>query len=212
MSHSPRAASRERAAHLGPERRRPQVLDAALHLAVRDGLGAVTFGTVANELGVTRSVVYACFRDRVEMLSELLDREQTALVDGVLAALHASGVGREPHEAFADGFTALFESVLRRPDAWRLMLFSSEPDAAVSARMKESRALVTRQATAWIRPALERWWQTEDLDRKLPVLIQLFMANCEAGVQLVLEPTDDWTAPELGAFVGGAVARMFAEA
>ena len=200
--------ARERAAHLGPERRRPQLLDAARTLAVRDGLGAVTFGALADELAVTRSVVYACYGDRVELLEALLDREEAALIADVLEALHGSGVGAEPERAFVDGFTALLTTVGRRPDAWRLLL-ESEPDRAVSARVAQARALVREKATDWIRPAMVAWWETADLDRKLPVLIDLFMATCESGIRSLLDDTNDWTAEDLGPFLGSAVLRAF---
>ena len=41
---------RRRAEHLGPERRRPQVLDAAREIAAVNGLGAVTIGAIAARL------------------------------------------------------------------------------------------------------------------------------------------------------------------
>lgn len=202
---------RERAPHLGPERRRPQVLDAALSLAVREGIGAVTFGALATELGVTRAVVYACYPDRVTLVSALMDREEEALVGDLLDALHVSRVAQEPAQAFADGFTAVFTAVGRRPDSWRLIL-AGEPDPAVSERAAQARAVVRDHATAWIRPAMVAWWQTEDLDRKLPVLIDLFMATCESGIRSLLDPTNDWAADDLGPFLGRAVCRAFEQA
>ena len=66
---------RERAAHLGPDRRRPQILDAALTLALENGIGAVTLSAVASQLGVSRPVVYSCFGDRVELFEALLARK-----------------------------------------------------------------------------------------------------------------------------------------
>ncbi len=38
---------------MGPERRRPQILDAALQIAAESGTAAVTIGAVAKHLGVT---------------------------------------------------------------------------------------------------------------------------------------------------------------
>jgi AcrR family transcriptional regulator len=204
-------APRERAPHLGPERRRPQVLDAALSLAVRDGLGAVTFGTLAHELGVTRTVVYACYPDRVALLGALLDREESMLTADILDALHRSGSAADPEQAFVDGFSALLTAAERRPDSWRLLL-SGEPDLAVSERVAQARAVVSEHATAWIRPAMVAWWDTADLDRKLPVLIDLFMATCESGVRSLLDPANDWTAADLGPFLGSVVFRAFERA
>lgn len=206
MSATPR--SRERAPHLGPERRRPQILDAARSLALHSGVGAVTIGNLATRMGVTRPVVYACFRDRVDILEALLDREQTALVDDVLGALHSSAGAATPEQAFIDGVTALLDATTQRADSWRFV-FNSEPDSAVSQRFQQAREFVKERTTSWIGSAAEHWWETPDLERKLPVLIEMFMATCESGIRLVLDESNDWQPPELGAFLGSALYRAF---
>lgn len=199
---------RERAPHLGPERRRPQVLDAALAIAVREGIGAVTIGAVAAEMGVTRPVVYACFSDRVEMVEALLDREVPVLVAEVIDALHSSGGAPDPEQAFVAGFRALLRAVTTSSDTWRLV-FTSEPDIALAARFRATRAHFVEQSTTWIAPAMELWWHTSDLDRKLPVLIELFMASCESAVRLLLDDSNSWDPEDLGEFVGRAMHRAF---
>lgn len=211
MPASPRTQVRQRAPHLGPERRRPQVLDAARAIAVRDGIGAVTIGAVATEMGVTRPVVYACFSDRVEMVEALLDREVPLLVQVVLDALHSSGGSSDPEQAFIDGFRALLAAVTESPDTWRLV-FGGDPDVALAARFRLARAQVSEQTTAWIAPAMALWWQTADLDRKIPVLIELFLASCESAVRSVLDDSNDWGPDDLGEFVGRAVFRAFRDA
>jgi AcrR family transcriptional regulator len=203
---SPRTATRQRAAHLGPERRRPQVLDAALSVALRDGLGAVTIGAVAGEMGVTRPVVYACFDDRVEMVDALLDREREALLASVLTALRSSGVREKPDDAFVDGFEALLAAVDERPDSWRLLLFA-DPDPAVADRLRAARAVVTEAATGWIGPAMERWWSTPDLEHKLPALMELFIASCEAAARTWLDSRQKWERHQLAELYGLAVCR-----
>jgi len=204
-------STRSRAPHLGPERRRPQVLDAALAIAMRDGIGAVTIGSVAAEMSVTRPVVYACFSDRVEMVEGLLDREVPALVSTVIDALHSSAGAADSEQAFVEGFRALLTTATAAPDAWRLMLYG-EPDVALSERFRAARAYVTEQTTAWIAPAMKLWWQTADLERKLPVLIELFMASCESAVRSVLDESNDWGPDDLGEFIGRAVHRAFKDA
>jgi AcrR family transcriptional regulator len=205
---SPRKrAGRQRAAHLGPERRRPQILDAARSLALHSGVGAVTIGNIATHMGVTRPVVYACFRDRVDILEALLDREEAALVGDVLGALHSSAGAATPEQAFIDGLTALLATTTRRADSWRFLF--SDPDTAVSHRFQEARKLVKERTTSWIGSAAEHWWNTTDLERKLPVLIEMFMATCESGIRLVLDESNDWQPPELGAFLGSALYRAF---
>lgn len=201
---------RERAPHLGPERRRPQVLDAARSLALREGLGAVTIGALAGELGVTRSVVYACFGDRVELVDALLDRESAVLSAALLQALYQP-TADEPEQAFVNGFQALLAAVAEAPDSWRLLL-SGEPDPAVSSRFQAARAAMRDKATAWIAPAMRSWWQTHDLDRKLPVLMELFVSSCEAAIRSLLADGPSWTTAELGDFFGRAVFRALKDA
>jgi AcrR family transcriptional regulator len=204
-------ATRARAQHLGPDRRRPQVLDAALEIAIADGVGAVTIGSVAERLGVTRPVVYACFAGRVEMLESLLVREGGLLLDAVLAALHSSGDARGPEQSFIRGTQALLATVETHPSTWRLVLVG-EPDRALSARFEDARNLVRAEAISWMRPALEHWWEIDDLERKLPVLIELFLAGCEAGLRSMLAADNTWTADELGEFVGRSLYRLFRDA
>ncbi len=202
---------RARAAHLGPERRRPAVLDAALEIAVEDGMAAVTIGTVASRLGVTRPVVYACYPDRVELVSALLDREASVLQKSLLEALHASGGQKDPEAAFVIGFRALLGAASTHPHTWRL-LTNGEPDPAISTRFREARAEILDHATAWIRSAVERWWSITDLDHKMPVLMELFMASCEAAIRSLLDDSNPWTVEDLGALVGSATCRMFSGA
>lgn len=180
-------------------------------MAIKHGLGAVTIGSIASELGVTRPVVYSCYPDRVELIEALLNREEQLLLESVLIALHSSRADQAPEDAFVHGMQALLGTALERPDTWRLLL-SGEPDPAVAARFRAGRAVVTQQATRWIRAAMELWWTTEDLERKLPVLIELFMSTCESAVRSLLAEGSDWTAEELGEFVGRATYRVFSDA
>ncbi|MGV0625750.1 TetR/AcrR family transcriptional regulator [Mycolicibacter minnesotensis] len=199
--------NRERAAHLGPERRRPHVLDAALAIAAGSGTTAVTIGSVAERLGVTRPVVYACFPDRVALLRALVQRERDAMVARLLDALHTAR-GDDPQSAFVTGFRHLLHMVEEHPDTWRL-IFAANPDPSVSGVVTEARQAVAASATRWIGPALQRWWQTPDLDRKLPVLIELFMSAGEAASRSLLAKENDWTADDLGEFYGQVICSAF---
>lgn len=198
---------RERAPHLGPERRRPQVLDTALAIAATAGTAAVTIGSVAEHLGVTRPVVYACFNDRVDLIDALIERERRLLLDGGLAALHAAG-GDHPEAAFITGFQALLRFVESRPDTWRL-IFSANPDPAVEGMIAAARKSLAASAAKWMTPAMQAWWQTEDLDRKLPVLIELFAASVEAAARSLLDLENGWTPDELGEFYGRIICSAF---
>jgi AcrR family transcriptional regulator len=206
----PRAAkgkSRGRAAHIGPERRRPQVLDAALEITVEQGAGEVTIGAIADRLGVTRPVVYACFPDRVEILTELLRRETTYLRDGLVEALHTAR-GDDPEAAFIDGFTALLHVVAARPNAWRVV-FSARPDPAVVKRFQRVRTEMAGSVAHWIEPALTAWWDFTELETKLPMLVEFFLSSCQAAVRTLLDTTNTWNVEDLAAIYGRMVCQAF---
>jgi AcrR family transcriptional regulator len=201
---------KQRAPHLGPERRRPQALDAALAIAVQHGVGAITLGSVADRLKVTRPVIYTCFGDRKELIEALLSREGDRLLEAVLAALH-SARGDDPEAVFIHGYQALLRVVAQHPDSWRL-LFTINVDPEVSTRFTHARAMVAESASRWIRPVLTQWWDMRDADRKLPVLVELFMSSCEAAVRVLLDTSNPWSADDLGDLFGRTMCRAFSAA
>ncbi len=203
--------TRPRAPHLGPERRRPLLLDAARSVAIREGIGAVTVGAVAKESGIARSVLYRCFSDRVEMVEELLDREMKIVVDAVLVALRSSGGFDGPEEAFRSGFRALLTTVDAHPDSFRFLV-TSEPDVALSKRFSQARAQVSDAATTWMQPAIVRWWNTDQLDHKLPLLIEFFMVGCETAIRKHLDGSTGWSGQQIADFTAAAYCRVFAGA
>ncbi|OBI40807.1 TetR family transcriptional regulator [Mycobacterium kyorinense] len=209
VSHA--AVHRPRAAHLGPERRRPQVLDAAKAIALHGGIPAVTIGAVAERLGVTRPVVYACFADRIELIKALLAREEQKLLTGVLAAYPTPGRRRDSaQQAFVGGMQALLRTVADQPDSWRT-LFWCNPGPDVAELFARGRRRVAEQFAELIQPDLHRW-ETQDAARKLPVLVELFVSMGEAGVRSLLAPDNTYSPDELGELVGRAAYRAIRHA
>jgi AcrR family transcriptional regulator len=204
-----RHGQRPRAAHLGPERRRPQVLDAAKAIALEGGIPAVTVGAVAERLGVTRPVVYACFPDRISLIKALLAREEQKLLTGVLAAYPTPGRYRA-QEAFVGGMQALLRTVAEQPDTWRT-LFCCNPGPDVAELIARGRHRVADQFAELIAPDLDRWG-TENAAGKLPVLVELFVSVGEAAVRSLLAPDNTYTPDELGELVGRAAYRAIRHA
>ncbi|MFH5211271.1 TetR/AcrR family transcriptional regulator [Antrihabitans sp. NCIMB 15449] len=200
---------RARAAHLGPEKRRPQVLDAALAIAVEQGVAAVTIGAVADRMQVTRPVVYSCFTDRVSLIEAMLRREEQNLISGAIAAL-PRGRADADAQVFVDGFRALLDTVASRTDSWRIV-FDADPDPAVADKFGRGRSVVAEFFARRIRPTLELWG-TVDIERKLPVLVEHFMSASEGAVRSLLHDESDWTPAELADFIGNAVYRAFRHA
>lgn len=202
--------SRARAAHLGPERRRPAVLDAALHLAVGQGLRAVSMEAVAQELGVTKPVVYACFPSREALLEALLEREEQRLFAGVIAALPEGPDFRDPRALFDTGFRALLVAVAEHKDAWRLV-FMAEPDSAIAGRYGQARQRVAAVVAQLMRPGLEQFG-IADIERKLPVLVELFMSIGDGAVRTLLQGDVAWSPDTLGSYIGRIVFAALKEA
>jgi AcrR family transcriptional regulator len=208
MSLDPVAQPRRRAAHLGPERRRPQVLDTALRIAVEHGIAAVTIAAVSERMSVTRPVVYACYADRVELIDALLRREEEYLMAGILDVLPRRRVEAD-EEVFVEGFRALLETIAARPDTWKLLY--GNPDPAVAGAFGRGRRLAVERCTRRLLPTLHAWG-TDDADRKLPVLVELWVSTGEGAVRTLLSGQGEWTPHELGAFVGASVYRALRSA
>lgn len=211
------AKPRARADHLGPERRRPQVLDAAKAIALVSGIPAVTIGAIAAKLGVTRPVVYACYGNRVELIDELLAREEKRLLDGLLAAYPAPGAHTSTEDAYVGGMRALMRFVDENPGTWRTVFDSggqersdpgleAGPAHDVADLVARGRRRVAAQFALLVRPDLERWGMT-DLERKLPVIVDQFVSMAESGVRSLLAPDNSYTPDEMGEHVGRAVYR-----
>ena len=195
-------ANRARAEHLGPDRRRPQVLDTALEIAAQQGLTDVTMGTIAKRLGVTRPVVYACYPGRGEVLAALLDRETDAVLASLLELLPPQRTG-SIEQLFVDGFRALSSTVRERPASWRI-IFAADPDPVLTAAIVAGRERIRGQLATAMRPLLERW-QVADVDVRLPMLVEVFLAICEVAVRKMLD-ADDHDDPEVVAETFGKAA------
>ncbi len=198
------STARVRAEHLGPERRRPQVLDTALQIAAADGLANVTMRAVAARMGVTRPVVYACFGSRGELLTALLDRESESTVSSLSAMLPPKRTG-SIEQLFVDGFRILLDAVSQRPAAWQI-IFAGDPDPVLTGAIARGRAQVGVRVAAVMRPLLERW-QAADLDAVLPPLTEVFLAICEAAIRMLLDTAEGWTPESLAEIMGRAAYR-----
>src|SRR5688500_1802439 len=110
-----RTVSRKRAAHLGPERRRPQVLDAALKQFLAHGYDGASMQAVADEAGVTKPVVYACFPSKDELFRALLSREEERIL-GEIQSSFAGVETNDPEATLSGGYTAFLRAVGSSPD------------------------------------------------------------------------------------------------
>src|SRR5215218_9762300 len=111
--------SRARAAHLGPELRRPLVLDAALPLFARDGYDAVSMQAIADAAGVSKPVLYSCYASKEELFDELMRREERKLWHLVEDSVPDPGIAGDREAMLRHGLAVMLEAVVAAPDAFR---------------------------------------------------------------------------------------------
>lgn len=198
---------RERAAHLGPERRRPLILDAALKLFVKQGYHGTSMEAIARAAEVTKPVVYDCYAGKEELFGALLRREERRLLEAVGAAFPTELDFSDIEGLLREGFTALLSAAAESPDSWRVV-FDSEHGAepAIRRRVIRARASVVSRLDSLIEPYLASV-RVQDTARKAPVLAELLASLGEAGVRVLLASDGEWTAGELGAFLGRVAAQ-----
>jgi AcrR family transcriptional regulator len=198
--------ARKRAAHLGPERRRPEVLDAALKLFLKSGYDGTSMQAVADEAGVTKPVVYACFESKDELFRALLAREEERIV-GEIQGAFANADLSDPETTLVEGFTGFLRAVGESPEVYRLIfLGEGGGNAAVAHRIQRGREEQVRRLTALAR----RWLEAEgngkrsnaEIERTARLLGNSIAGLAESGARLLLSGEDGWTAETLGRDLG----------
>ncbi len=198
---------RERAAHLGPQRRRPLILDAALKLFVVHGYNGTSMEAIAAAAEITKPVVYDCFSGKEELFEVLLRREEQRLLDIVAAAFPTELDYANIEVLVSDAFRALLSAASEAPDSWRVVFDSEHGNApAITRRVRRARSTVVTQVGALIKPFLDQSG-VSDSERKAPVLAELLTSIGEAGVRIQLADPDVWEPDDLATLLGRVVAR-----
>ncbi|MFB6726502.1 TetR/AcrR family transcriptional regulator [Kribbella sp. NPDC056345] len=198
---------RRRAAHLGPERRRPMLLDAALTVFSDKGFAGTTMQSVAEAAGVTKPVVYDSFANRDELLLALLAREEQHLVISIVAALPADPTVGTPEEHVLDGLTAFLTTAAENPQSWRIV-FGAQYGAApvVADRVRAARAFLVEGLRLTLLKSLPG---VTDPDANLPVLAELLASMTEACARMLVVDGTDRTPAELAKVVSQVVGGGF---
>ena len=204
---SARARGRKRAAHLGPERRRPEVLDAALKLFLEGGYEGTSMEAVARAAGVTKPVVYACFPGKEELFRALLRREEERILGEIESAFAGADLS-DPESTLVDGYTAFLGAVASSPEVYRLIfLGEGGGNAAVARRIQLGREAQVKTLSELARTWLAaRGTPEAELDRKARMLGNAIAGIAESGARLLLSGTDDWTSETVGRELGRLVA------
>jgi AcrR family transcriptional regulator len=203
----PNPEPRRRAAHLGPERRRPLILDAALEVFAERGYAGTTMQAVADAAGVTKPVVYDSFANRDELLLALLAREEQHLVISIVSALPANPSAGTPEEHVLEGLTAFLESAARSPRSWQI-LFGAQYGAApvIADRVRAARAFLVEGLRLTLLQSLP---DVTDPDANVPVLAELLVAMTESCARMLVVHGTDRTPAELAKVVSRVVGGGF---
>ena len=203
----PGRGRRIRAAHLGPERRRPLILDAALEVYVERGYKGTSMQAVADAAGVTKPVVYECFPNKDELLLALLDREERRLLGAITESLPSNLVSDNVEAVLAAGLTAFLTGALQAPNSWRVVFDSGWGSGSVVAeRVRRVREMVVGQLRELVRQYMVAG-DVDDIDRRAPVVAELIAAVSESCARLLVVERYPWTAAELGTYVARLLAR-----
>lgn len=196
---------RKRAAHLGPERRRPQVLDAALTLFLERGYEGTSMAAVAEAAGVTKPVVYACFPSKDELFRALLRREEERILEEIQSAFETADLS-DPQATLIEGFTGFLRAVAASPDVYQLIfLGEGGGNMAVARRIQRGREAqvetLSELARRWLR-ARNGSGPRISLDARARLLGNAIAGLAESGARLLLSGTDGWTPETLGRELG----------
>lgn len=200
-------SGRTRAAHLGPERRRPLILDAALEVYVERGYKGTSMQAVADAAGVTKPVVYECFPNKDELLLALLDREERRLLGAITESLPSNLVSDNVEAVLAAGLTAFLTGALQAPNSWRVVFDSGWGSGSVVAeRVRRVREMVVGQLRELVRQYMVAG-EVDDIDRRAPVVAELIAAVSESCARMLVVERYPWTAAELATYVARLLAR-----
>jgi AcrR family transcriptional regulator len=195
---------RKRAAHLGPERRRPQVLDAALELFLERGYEDTTMAGIADAAGVTKPVVYACFPGKDELFRALLRREEERILHEIQSAFEGADLS-DPESTLIEGFTGFLRAVAASPEVYKLIfLGEGGGNTAVARRIQRGREAqveaLSRLARRWLRE--RNGGRPRRLDATARLLGNAIAGLAESGARLLLTGRDGWTPETLGRELG----------
>ncbi len=195
------AETRVRAEHLGPDVRRPLVLDAALEVWIEHGYAGTTMARIAKAADVSKPVLYACYDHKDEVLRALMAREESRLVGAAQDALPESVDLDDVHAVMRTAYEAFFRATLEHPASWRIVLDAPHvQDAVIAAKVSAARSTITDQLTALLAHHLASTGRPMP-DRTAHLYAQNLIALAESNAALLLQSPGEWEPGELASAV-----------
>lgn len=198
---------RARAPHLGPEKRRPMILDAAFEVFLEKGYEGASMEAIARRAGVSKPVVYSSFKGKDALFGELLKREERRILDAIASALpEAMERSSDLGVVISDAVTALLEAVQDAPSAFQVVfLGTGGADAAISRRVQRGREMQIEAIAG-----LSRQWREQhhlpDAEDQALLDGHLLTGLAESAARALLAEPDRWTPRQLGDRVAQMVA------
>jgi AcrR family transcriptional regulator len=202
---APAASERRRAAHLGPERRRPLILDAAFQVFLEHGYDGASMEAIASEAGVSKPVVYACFASKEELFTALLTREEQRIL-GQIAAAMPERADEDIERTLTEALTAFLRAVADSPAAYRVIYLGEGGHAAIAERVQRARAAQVDVVAALTETWLRQHGAADPVDNARLMAYGLIGAAESAARALLAEP-DRWDADTIGPTFARVMAR-----
>jgi AcrR family transcriptional regulator len=130
----------KRAEYLGPERRRPLVLDAALEIFAEGGFADASMQAIADRAGVSKAVLYDCFPGgKQEIYYALLERGEHTFMNHMISVLERTK-NLPVEEGLRQGLRAFLEYAEIHPHSFRVIFGEAGTrDAEVALRAERTR-------------------------------------------------------------------------
>jgi AcrR family transcriptional regulator len=182
------------------------VLDAALKLFLQTGYDGTSMQAVADEAGVTKPVVYACFESKDDLFRSLLAREEQRIVGEIQGAFSNADLS-DPETTLVEGFTGFLRAAGDSPEVYRLIfLGEGGGNAAVADRIQRGR----EEQVMWLSELAKGWLDSNgngqrskaEIERTARLLGSSIAGLAESGARLLLSGDDHWTPETLGRELG----------
>ncbi len=174
--------------------RRTQLLDSALRLVDAGGFDAFSIEAVARQANITKSVVYATFGTREDLLRALMDREIDRAVLDITAAIPKPPYG-DPDSMLRAGLTRILKRVRAQPATWRLFVL---PVDGMPLAARENVNLHRRRLLEGVQPPVLWGLQrlgVEHADHEIAT--HMVLACFEQAIRLTLTDPDRFTPERL---------------
>lgn len=171
-----------------PEKRREQLIDAALTVILEQGYEGVSIEAVARTAGVTRPVVYDHYPNLAQLLQALIEREERYALAQLDEVVPDDPGERDLAELLASGVRQFLAAVASRPATWRIILLPLEGTPAIVRHNVEThRARTLERLERLVRWAMDQAAAPRELDVELTARAIRGLAE-EAGRAVLTDP------------------------